>query len=330
MVRDGQLRLIDVFFVQVRPSPWRQAVDLANMMLVLALRTDAERVYEHALHYFTPDEIAEAFAAARGVASPTQLRSHAEAGRPRPADRVPRLAPAREPVSIQRWSVRRVVLTIAVAVGRLPRRRDARQQLDRVRMTWPRRAGAVLAIALLGSALTGLQQRGGRRVGGQLPGRGGRAVRAPGAVRAVGHPAPLHRGAARRLDLRRLRRPRAGPHGSGSTRTAAASTPSRSRSRRRVRSPARWTSRTPRRGRASASTCTSSPSIRSRRTGTSCSRADASPTGIRLGGDAEPTLALEADEAVTFGLRTVLVRKIEEEFGLTLCGAGAPPCVGGD
>ena len=33
------------------------------------------RVYEHALRYFTPDEIAEAFAATRGVASPTQLRS---------------------------------------------------------------------------------------------------------------------------------------------------------------------------------------------------------------------------------------------------------------
>ena len=37
--------LIDVAFVQVRPSPWREAVDLANMMLVLAVRTDAERVY---------------------------------------------------------------------------------------------------------------------------------------------------------------------------------------------------------------------------------------------------------------------------------------------
>ena len=67
--------LIDVAFAQVRPSPWRQAVDLANMMLVLAVRTDAERVYERALRFFTPDEIAEAFAAARGVASPTQLRS---------------------------------------------------------------------------------------------------------------------------------------------------------------------------------------------------------------------------------------------------------------
>ena len=75
LVQDGQVRLIDVFFVQVRPSPWRQAVDLANMMLVLAVRTDAERVYERALQYFTPDEIAEAFAAARGVASPTQLRT---------------------------------------------------------------------------------------------------------------------------------------------------------------------------------------------------------------------------------------------------------------
>ena len=41
MVQDGHLRLIDVFFVQVRPSPWRQAVDLGNMMLVLALRSDA-------------------------------------------------------------------------------------------------------------------------------------------------------------------------------------------------------------------------------------------------------------------------------------------------
>jgi len=50
----------------------------------------------------------------------------------------------------------------------------------------------------------------------------------------------------------------------------------------------------------------------------------------RFGPDAEPTLALEAEEAVTFGLRTVLVQKIEQDFGLTLCGAGAPPCVAGD
>src|SRR4029453_12633016 len=41
-------------------------------------------------------------------------------------------------------------------------------------------------------------------------------------------------------------------------------------------------------------------------------------------------VSLEADEAVTFGLRTVLVRQVQEELGLTLCGAGAPPCVSGD
>ncbi|MET0801466.1 MAG: phosphatase PAP2 family protein [Actinomycetota bacterium] len=119
MVRDGQLKLIDVFFVQVRPSPWRQAVDLANMMLVLGLRTDANRVYEHALRYFTPEEIAEAFAATRGVASPTQLRSMMkEDGRDLLAQ-FQRLAPAREPLKIQRWSVRRVALTFAVLIAAL-------------------------------------------------------------------------------------------------------------------------------------------------------------------------------------------------------------------
>ena len=53
MVRSGELLLIDVAFVQVRPSPWRQAVDLGNMMLVLAVRTDPQRVYRQALGYFT-------------------------------------------------------------------------------------------------------------------------------------------------------------------------------------------------------------------------------------------------------------------------------------
>ena len=35
LVRDQRVLLIDVAFAEVRPSPWRQAVDLANMMLVL-------------------------------------------------------------------------------------------------------------------------------------------------------------------------------------------------------------------------------------------------------------------------------------------------------
>ena len=113
MVQDGRLRLIDVFFVQVRPSPWRQAVDLGNMMLVLALRSDPELVYERALAYFTPEELSEAFAATRGVASPSQLRSSMKADGRGLLEAFRELAPPRKPIGIQRWSVRRVLLIIA-------------------------------------------------------------------------------------------------------------------------------------------------------------------------------------------------------------------------
>ena len=114
MVRDGELLLIDVFFAQVRPSPWRQAVDLGNMMLVLAVRTDPDRVYRRALNYFTPDDLAEAFAATRGVASPTQLREFMKKD---PRDLLAAfraLAPPRKPIVLQRWSVRRVVLACSM------------------------------------------------------------------------------------------------------------------------------------------------------------------------------------------------------------------------
>jgi hypothetical protein len=107
--------LIDVAFVEARPSPWRQAVDLANMMLCLALRCGAERVYRRALRYFTVEEITEGFAAARGLALPSQLRHmlrhqgrdlHAEFTRLLPA-------PPR-PIRIQRWSLRRIGLWAAI------------------------------------------------------------------------------------------------------------------------------------------------------------------------------------------------------------------------
>jgi tRNA A-37 threonylcarbamoyl transferase component Bud32 len=116
MVQDGRLRLIDVFFVQVRPSPWRQAVDLGNMMLVLALRSDPEHVYEKALAYFTPEELAEAFAATRGVASPSQLRASMKADGRGLLEKFRELAPARKPIGIQRWSIRRVLLILATLV----------------------------------------------------------------------------------------------------------------------------------------------------------------------------------------------------------------------
>jgi tRNA A-37 threonylcarbamoyl transferase component Bud32/membrane-associated phospholipid phosphatase len=116
MVRDGNVLVIDVFFVQVRPSPWRQAVDLANMMLVLAVRSDAERVYTQACRLFTEDEIAEAFAAARGVASPSQLRTVLKADGRDLVARFRAMTPPRPPISVQRWSVRRVLLTLEVII----------------------------------------------------------------------------------------------------------------------------------------------------------------------------------------------------------------------
>ena len=121
MVRAGQLLLIDVAFAQVRPSPWRQAVDLGNMMLVLAVRTSPARVYRQALNYFTEAELAEAFAATRGVASPTQLRAFMKRD---PRDLLAefrKLASPRKPIVLQRWSPRRVggaaaMLAVIVAV----------------------------------------------------------------------------------------------------------------------------------------------------------------------------------------------------------------------
>jgi membrane-associated phospholipid phosphatase/tRNA A-37 threonylcarbamoyl transferase component Bud32 len=114
MVRSGKLLLIDVAFVQVRPSPWRQAVDLGNMMLVLAVRTDPQRVYRRALGYFTEAELAEAFAATRGIASPTQLRAFMKRDPRDLLGEFRALAPARPPIALQRWSIRRVALATAM------------------------------------------------------------------------------------------------------------------------------------------------------------------------------------------------------------------------
>ena len=114
MVRSGELLLIDVAFAQVRPSPWRQAVDLGNMMLVLAVRTDPQKVYRRALAYFTPGELAEALAATRGVASPTQLRAFLKRDPRDLLGEFRALAPPREPIALQRWSIQRIALATAM------------------------------------------------------------------------------------------------------------------------------------------------------------------------------------------------------------------------
>jgi tRNA A-37 threonylcarbamoyl transferase component Bud32 len=117
LVRDGHLLLIDVAFIQARPSPWRQAVDLANMMLCLALRSSPERVYQRALRQFTVEEITEGFAAARGLALPSQLRHLLRAqGRDLHGEFVRLLPTPPQPIRIQRWSARRIGLLALVAV----------------------------------------------------------------------------------------------------------------------------------------------------------------------------------------------------------------------
>jgi len=121
LVRDGRVHLIDVFFAEVRPSPWRQAVDLANMMLVLATRSSPERVYERAVLQFRVDEIAEAFAATRGLTMPSQLRRWMrEQGRDLHSEFLQLLQERPPPIAIQHWSFRRVgLMTGVLAAGLL-------------------------------------------------------------------------------------------------------------------------------------------------------------------------------------------------------------------
>jgi tRNA A-37 threonylcarbamoyl transferase component Bud32 len=118
LVRDGRLLLIDVAFVETRPTPWRQAVDLANMMLCLALRSSPRQVYQRARIRFTDEEISEGFAGAHGLALPSQLRHLIRAeGRDLHAE-FQRLLPSRpRRMKIQRWSPRRIGLLLLTAVA---------------------------------------------------------------------------------------------------------------------------------------------------------------------------------------------------------------------
>jgi membrane-associated phospholipid phosphatase/tRNA A-37 threonylcarbamoyl transferase component Bud32 len=120
LVRDGRMLLIDVAFVESRPTPWRQAVDLANMMLCLALRSSPEVVYERALRQFSVNEITEAFAATRGLAMPSQLRHMLRAqGRDLHAEFLGLLPEKPAPISVQRFSLRRLGLALLVLSGLL-------------------------------------------------------------------------------------------------------------------------------------------------------------------------------------------------------------------
>ncbi len=117
MVREGRVLLVDVAFAALRPTPWRQAVDLANMILTLSLHSNPERVYRQTLAYFTPVEIAEAMAASRSVTVPSELRARLrEDGRDLYGGFL-KLVPASSPVVVQLWDVRRFALTLGVLAG---------------------------------------------------------------------------------------------------------------------------------------------------------------------------------------------------------------------
>jgi hypothetical protein len=104
---------LDAGFAQVRPSPWRQAVDLGNMMLVLALRTDPA-----------------GSTAGRWPSSPRRagrgVHRHPRGGQPAhlrgflkrdPRDLLGQfraLAPPRHPIVLQRFEARRVITAAAM------------------------------------------------------------------------------------------------------------------------------------------------------------------------------------------------------------------------
>jgi hypothetical protein len=90
-------------------------VDLANMMLCLALRSSADQVYQRALRQFTVEEITEGFAAARGLALPSQLRRMLrDKGRDLHGEFLQLLPERPRPIRIQRWSARRAGLLLLV------------------------------------------------------------------------------------------------------------------------------------------------------------------------------------------------------------------------
>jgi hypothetical protein len=80
-----------------------------------------QRVYQRALRQFSVGEISEAFAAARGLALPSQLRRMMrDQGRDLAAEFVRLLPTPPRPIGVQRWSARRVGLLLLVLLVLLP------------------------------------------------------------------------------------------------------------------------------------------------------------------------------------------------------------------
>ena len=298
LVKDGHLHLIDVAFVQVRPSPWREAGDLANMMLVLAVRTDAERVYQRALAYFTPDEIAEAFAATRGIASPTQLRIAMKKDGRDLVSQFRALAPEREPISLQRWGPRRIILVLALLLGallvsqavygmftpaELPISDEPACGTNDVMILMAQAVPTATAVPCVASLPAGWE------------------ATAVAIVRDRGRFRLESEG--NRVEV--LLRP-----AEACTVEGAAEVPSDELDMRRFELPTQLP-----------------PDARAKRTYLSsgaCVTYD-----FDLGEAADASLVVELDSALAFQPRSQLVAEVERRSGLSLCGVGAPPCTGG-
>ena len=301
LVKDGHLVVIDVAFAQVRPSPWREAVDLANMMLVLAVRTDAERVYQRALAYFTPNEIAEAFAAARGIASPTQLRTAMKRDGRDLLAQFRALAPARRPIALQTWGARRVLLAAGVAAvtamllvnvyslftpAELPIGDEPSCGTDAVMILMAQAVPTATAVPCVAALPAGWE------VGGV------RVRRGDGRFWLDSDQAGDH---AVEVTLRPP---------DECTVEGATEVPSDEVGMRRFERPEQLP-----------------PGLRAVRTYLS----DGACVTYRFefDGDANASAMVALDAALAFQPRAELVREVERRSGLVLCGAGAPPCTGG-
>src|SRR4029453_5761161 len=77
-----------------------------------------KQVYARAVRQFSVQEVSEAFAATRGLTMPSQLRKMLRAqGRDLHAEFLQLLPEPPRPIAIQRFSARRLGLTLAVLVG---------------------------------------------------------------------------------------------------------------------------------------------------------------------------------------------------------------------
>lgn len=117
LVRDMRVYLVDVSFGELRPSSWRQAVDLANMLLTLSLRVEPAQLVRWATPWFSAEELGEAFATTGPLTMPRQLRRRIDDTGRDLVGEFAALVPRHPRIRVQRWSVRRVLLALATVGG---------------------------------------------------------------------------------------------------------------------------------------------------------------------------------------------------------------------